>query len=64
MILVKEIFNKHFSIIEDERCQCNVIHKLTDVLIVVMLAVLCNFTELEEIVDFGNERIDFLKKHF
>lgn len=64
ILKMREIFDCHFAIIEDPRCQCNVIHKLSDVLIIVMLAVLCNFTDLEAIVDFGNERIDFLKKHF
>ncbi len=61
---MREKFESYFSIIEDNRCQCDIIYKLTDILILVMCSVLCSMTTIKDIVDFGNEKIEFLKKHF
>ena len=61
---MKEKFESYFSIIEDTRCQCDITYKLTDILILVICAVLCNMTTLSDIVDFGYERLEFLNKHF
>ena len=36
-----EISNMYFGIIEDSRCEANVIHPLIDILKLVMIAVLC-----------------------
>ncbi len=36
-----EISNMYFGIIEDPRCEANVIHPLIDILKLVMIAVLC-----------------------
>lgn len=61
---MKELFEKHFSIIEDERCECDVKHKLTDVLIIVMCSVICGLDELDDIVEFSNQRSEFFLEHF
>lgn len=61
---MKKIFEKHFSEIEDKRCQCDVKHSLIDLLIVVMIGVLCGLDEPSEIVDNGKSKQEFLKKHF
>lgn len=61
---MKEKFESYFSVIEDTRCQCDIIYKLTDILILVICAVLCKMTTLSDIVDFGYERLEFLNKNY
>ena len=53
-----------FEVIVDLRHQGYVVHKLSDVLIIVMGAVLCGLDELGDIVTFAKKRLDFFKKHF
>ena len=59
-----EIFNMYFGIIEDKRNQDYVKHPLIDVLKLVMIAILCGIDELEQIVDYGKRKLEFLKKEF
>ena len=61
---MRELYEKHFAIIEDNRCQCDVDYKLVDVLILVMCAVLCGLDKPEEIVTYGKEKRAFLENHF
>ena len=59
-----EWIHEKFSIIKDLRHQSYVEHKLTDALIIVMLAVLCGLDELGDIVLFAENRLEFLKNSF
>ena len=59
-----EIFNMYFGIIEDPRCEVNVVHKLIDILKLVMIAVLCGMDELDKIIDYGENKKEFLRKEF
>ena len=59
-----EIFNMYFGIIEDKRDQALIKHPLIDILKLVMVAVLCGIDELEQIIDYGKRKIDFLKSQF
>ena len=61
---MNEIFNMYFGIIDDPRCEVNVIHPLIDILKLTMVAVLCGMDELEKIVDYGKNKKDFLEKEF
>ena len=61
---INDTFNMYFGIIEDERCQVNVIHSLVSTLKLVMIAVLCGIDELDKIVDYGNGKKEFLSKEF
>ena len=61
---MKEICWKYFGTIEDLRCQCDVEHKLVDVLIIVMCSVLCGLDKPEDIAAYGKEKIAFFKEHF
>ena len=54
-----EIFNMYFGIIEDPRCEVNVIHPLIDILKLVMIAVLCGMDELDKIIDYGKNKKEF-----
>ena len=59
-----EVFNMYFGIIEDHRCEVNVIHPLVDILKLVMIAILCGMDELDKIIDYGENKREFLKKEF
>lgn len=59
-----EILNMYFGIIEDPRCEANVIHPLVDILKLVMIAVLCGMDELDKIIDYGENKKEFLEKEF
>ena len=61
---MRETCEKYFGSIEDLRCQCDVEHKLVDVLIIVMCSVLCGLDKPEDIAAYGKEKISFLEKHF
>ncbi len=59
-----EIFNMYFGIIEDKRDPYTIKHKLIDILKLVMISVLCGMDELDKIVDYGNNKKEFLEKEF
>ena len=59
-----EIFNMYFGIIEDPRCEVNVIYPMVDILKLVMVAVLCGMDELDKIIDYGENKKEFLEKEF
>jgi len=61
---MRELCEKYFSGIEDTRCQCDVEHKLVDVLIIIMCAVLCGLDKPDDIEAYGKEKLSFLNKHF
>jgi len=53
-----------FNVIEDFRCECNIKHKLVDILVLIMCAVLCGIDNSKMIVDYGKNKKEFLQKHF
>lgn len=61
---INEVFNMYFGIIDDPRCEVNVIHPLINILKLVMVAVLCGMDELDKIIDYGKNKKDFLKEEF
>ena len=61
---IDETLTMYFGVIEDKRCQVDVIHPLTSILKLVMIAVLCGVDELDKIVDYGKSKREFLAKEF
>jgi predicted transposase YbfD/YdcC len=61
---VKEIMTRHFGVIEDYRCLCDVKHKLTDILILVMCASLSGIDTIAEIVEYGEQKRGMLLGKF
>ena len=53
-----------FSVIDDQRHQSYVEHKLTDILIIIMCMVICGIDELCEIVKYAENKREFLQKEF
>ncbi len=54
----------YFGIIEDKRDPYTIKHELIDILKLVMIAILCGMDELDKIVDYGNNKQEFLEKEF
>ena len=61
---MNETMNMYFGVIKDERCQCDVKHRLVDVLKLTMIGILCGTDELDKIVDYGNNKKEFLAREF
>jgi predicted transposase YbfD/YdcC len=59
-----EELRERLSIVPDYRHSSYVEHKLSDILIIVMMAVLCGLDQLNAIMVFANEKSDFLSYHF
>ena len=53
---------EHFSNIQDPRQQHKVEHKLIDILVLSIIAVICGADEYKEIEIFGNAKEPFLKQ--
>ncbi len=61
---LNEVFNMYFGIIDDDRCEVNVLHPLIDVLKLCLMATLYRIDELEKIIDYGKNKKGFLEKKF
>ena len=54
---------EHFSIIKDPRQSWKIEHKLFDILLLTICAVIAGTDCWEGIEEFGNERLDWLKQY-
>ena len=61
---MKDIIIQNFNQLTDERCQCDVKHKLTDVLILIMCAAICGIDTLSDIVEYGEQKQKMLSEIF
>ena len=55
---------EYFATITDPRCTCDVKYPLKNILILVLCAILCGQEELDDIVEYGEQKKAFLKEHF
>lgn len=53
----------HFQIIKDYRQESKVEHKLSDIILLTICGVLSGHDGWDGIIDFGNARLDFLKRY-
>lgn len=58
-----EYILKYVELIEDIRQQSKILHKLSDIVIIVLFAKLAGADDWEEIEDFAKCHVDFLKKY-
>jgi predicted transposase YbfD/YdcC len=63
-VMEMEGLKERLSIVPDYRHPSYVEHKLCDILIIVMVAVLCGLDQLNDLVVFAHERKEFFAKHF
>jgi predicted transposase YbfD/YdcC len=62
-VSIFEVLKNELNSIEDPRILGRTKHKLIDILIIGCLAVVCHAETWQEIVNFGNAKIDWLKKY-
>lgn len=60
----KTYLQEKIRVIEDKRHQGYVEHKLSDVLIIIMSAILCGLDGLAEIMEHAQNRIEFFKNSY
>ena len=55
---------RYFAIIDDPRHQGYVKHKLSDILVIVMCAVLCGMDQLCDVMEYAQNKDDFFRTYF
>lgn len=60
---IRESFDIYFELVEDSRSQAHITYKMSDILFIIVTGMLCSCTDLEMIVEFAEEKIDFIKKY-
>ena len=60
----KEYLQEKFSVMEDKRHQSYVDHKLSDILILIMSAILCGLDGLAEIMEHSVNRAEFFRINY
>ena len=60
---IKESFDIYFDLVEDPRSQAHITYRLSDILFLLIIGMLCNCTDLEMIIEFAEEKEDFLKQY-
>ncbi len=55
-------FLDYFTDIKDYRNQVRIMYKLNEIFLLILCAVLCGCDDFVEIVEFGKQRLDFLRK--
>ena len=55
---------QEFSNLEDPRSPNNQFHPLSEVLLVLFFGVICTSDSYRDIVDYGNLKLDYLRKYF
>ena len=61
---MEERLREKLSLVPDYRHSSYVGHKLSDILIIVMTAVICGLDQLNEIMVYAREKSDFFARHF
>jgi predicted transposase YbfD/YdcC len=60
---IKESLDIYFSLVDDTRNQSYITYKLSDILFLLVCGMICGCKELQEIIELGEERIEFFNKH-
>lgn len=60
---IRESLDIYFEIVEDTRSQAHITYKLSDILFLLVTGMLCSCTDLEMLIEFAEEKIEFLKKY-
>lgn len=60
---IKESFDIYFDLVEDPRSQVHITYQLSDILFLLIIGMLCNCTDLEMIIEFAEEKEEFLKQY-
>ncbi|MFM7887371.1 MAG: transposase family protein, partial [Pseudanabaena sp.] len=56
-----KLIETHFASLRDPRAAHSILHKLMDILIITICAVICGADNFVEIVEYGREKEEWLK---
>lgn len=60
---IKESFDIYFDLVKNPRSQAHITYQLSDILFLLIVGMLCNCTDLEMIIEFTEEKEEFLKQY-
>lgn len=60
---IKKRLDIFFELVDDTRSQSHITYKLSDILFMLVCGMISGCTDLEMIIEFSEERINFLKRH-
>lgn len=60
---IKKNLDIYFELVEDVRSQAHITYKLSDVLFLIVCGMIAGCNNLEVIIEFGEEKIEFFKKY-
>ena len=56
---IRENFDIYFELVKDVRSQAHITYRLSDVLFLIICGMISGCKDLEVIVEFGEEKLDF-----
>ena len=59
---MKDPIARIFSKVDDPRVESRCLHRLKDILFIAFCTILSNGEDFEDMVEFGNQRIDWLEE--
>ncbi len=60
---IKESLDIYFELVEDQRSKAHITYEMSDILFMLVVGMLCSCTDLDMIIEFAEEKIDFFKKY-
>ena len=60
---IRESFDIYFELVKDPRSQAHITYRMSDILFMLVTGMLCSCTDLEMIIEFAEEKMDFFKKY-
>lgn len=60
---IKESLDIYFELVEDPRSKAHITYEMSDILFMLVVGMLCSCTDLDMIIEFAEEKIDFFKKY-
>lgn len=63
MMNIRESLDIYFELVEDPRSQAHITYEISDILFMLLIGMLCSCNDLDMIIEFAEEKIDFLKKY-
>lgn len=54
---IRESLDIYFELVEDTRSQAHITYRMSDILFMLVIGMLCSCTDLEMIIEFAEEKI-------
>ena len=60
---IRESLDIYFGLVEDPRSKAHITYELSDILFLLVSGMLCDCVDLEMVIEFAEEKIEFFKKY-